>query len=308
LVVSLAGLGCSDLGSRLDERRSEAVVRAALDVGITFFDTADVYGGGRSERVLGKALAGDRDRVIIATKVGTSPTLGPEAGDSSRRRVVAAVDESLRRLGTDWIDLYQLHFPDNVTPMEETLSALDTLITQGKVRYIGSSNLMGWQVADAEWTARSHGFERFISAQNEWNLLDRRVEREVLPACRKYQIGVLPYHPLANGMLTGKYKRGHVPASDTRLASWPNAENILSPLQFDRVERLTSLAAAHGRTVLELSLGWLAAHPEVCSVITGATSPDQVRANAEAVAWQQDDELVLAAVAAVRGNDPGPIE
>ncbi len=289
LTVSVVGLGCNNIGRRLDLDGTRAVVDAALDVGITLFDTADIYGtdrDGGSERLLGEVLAGRRDEVVLATKFGMDMAggNGPDWGvRGSRRYIRLAVEASLRRLRTDHIDLYQLHEPDRRTPMAETLAALGELVSEGKVRYLGSSNLAGWQVADAEWTARTAGTERFISAENNYNLLEREVEADLVPACEHFGIGVLPFFPLANGLLTGKYRRGEPPPAGTRLRDKPD---LLSERNFDRVEALEKYAAERGITLLDVAIGGLAAQPAVASVIAGATRPEQVRANAAAGDWQ----------------------
>ena len=289
LTVSAVGLGCNNLGSRLDLEGTREVVGAALDAGITLFDTADSYGAdrdGSSEELLGRALGRHRDEVVVATKFGSrmDGRNGPDWGRrGARRYVVRAVEASLARLGTDRIDLYQLHHPDPTTPVEETLAALDDLVHAGKVLYVGSSNLAPWQVVDADWTARTRGLSRFVSAQNSYSLLDRGAERELVPALLRCGIGLLPYYPLANGLLTGKYRRGAPPPAGTRLSG---REDELSGAVFDAVETLTSYAEARGRTLLEVALGGLAAQPAVASVIAGATSAEQVRANAAAGAWE----------------------
>ena len=287
LVVSVVGLGTNNLGARLDFERSREVVHAALDEGITLFDTADSYGA--SEERLGELLAGRRDDVVIATKVGNDVRRrgldnGVDWGArGSRRYVRRAVESSLRRLRSDWIDLYQLHRPDPLTPIEETLSALTDLVHEGKVRYLGSSNFAGWQVADAEWTARTRGLERFVSAQNEYSWLHRDVERDLVPALERYGIGLLPYFPLANGLLTGKYRRGQAPPAGSRLENRPAD---LSDAAFDVVEGLESFAAGLGVSLLDVAIGGLAAEPGVASVIAGATSRAQVVANVAAGAWR----------------------
>jgi aryl-alcohol dehydrogenase-like predicted oxidoreductase len=288
LVVSVVGLGCNNFGRRLDMQGTRAVVDAALEVGVTLFDTADLYGLGESERLLGQILEGRREQVVIATKFGADlrGDNGPDWGArGSRRYIRLAVEASLSRLRTDWIDLYQLHFPDPSTPIVETLGALHELIQEGKVRYIGSSNLAAWQIADAEHVSRAEGFTRFVSAQNEYSLLERTVEREVIPACRHFGIGLLPYYPLGSGMLTGKVRRGQVPAPETRLADADSSE-LLTDRAFDVVEALEKHAAERGVSLLDLSVGGLAAQPAISSVIAGATSPDQVRANVAAGEWQ----------------------
>lgn len=303
-MVSVVGLGCNNLGrpgtATEDAPGTRAVVDAALEAGVTLFDVADVYGSprGRSEELLGEALAGRREQAIIATKFG-APMNGANGPDfdarGSRRYVRRAVESSLRRLRTDWIDLYQLHTPDAGTPIEETLSALDDLVRDGLVRYVGHSNFTGWQVADADWTARSRGFTRFVSAQNHWSLLERDVEREVVPACARFGLGMLPYFPLASGLLTGKYSADAPPPAGTRLAS--NAQR-LAAAPWDRIEALRTVAEKAGVTMLDVAIGGLAAQPTVSSVIAGATTPDQVRANAAAGAWEPDEDALAAIDAA----------
>jgi aryl-alcohol dehydrogenase-like predicted oxidoreductase len=289
LVVSVVGLGTNNLGMKLDDEQSRAVVDAALEQGITLFDTSDSYGA--SEERLGALLEGRRGDVVLATKFGSD--VRRRGGDNgkdwdargSRRYIRRAVESSLTRLRTDWIDLYQLHRPDPATPIEETLSALSDLVREGKVRYIGSSNLAGWQVADAEWTARTSGHERFISAQNEYNLLKRDVEDDLVPALEQYGIGLLPFFPLASGVLTGKYRRGEPPPKGSRIEAW-GRESLLNDRVFDVVEGLEAFAAARGISVLDVAIGGLAAQPAVASVIAGATSRAQVSANVAAGAWQ----------------------
>lgn len=295
LQVSVAGIGCNNFGMRCDEPRSIEVVHAALDVGINFFDTADVYGGrGKSEEFLGKAIRGlDRSKILVATKFASPMSDDSAMRGASARYIKHAVEASLERLGTDYIDLYQQHVPDPSTPIEETLQALDDLVSQGKVRYIGSSNFSGWQIADADWTSRSQGLNRFVVAQNLYSLLDRRIDAEVVPASRRFEIGILPYFPLASGMLTGKYKRGVEPQAGTRMASFGDrAKRAMSDENFTRIEGLAAFAEQNGHTLLDLAMSWLASQPFIPSVIAGATSPDQVRQNADAVTWQMsDDEL-----------------
>jgi aryl-alcohol dehydrogenase-like predicted oxidoreductase len=296
LVVSVVGLGCNNFGRRLSVDQTRPVVEAALDAGITLFDTSDSYGD--SEVQLGEVLAGRRDDVVLATKFGSDlrGRLGADWGArGSRRYIRKAVESSLTRLRTDWIDLYQLHFPDPSTPMEETLEALDELVTEGKVRYVGCSNLAAWQVADADWIARTRGLTRFVSAQNHYSLLERDVERELVPACERYGVGLLPYFPLANGLLTGKYRRDQPAPEGTRLADRPQA---LTDAVFDKIEALESYAAARGRSLLDVAIGGLAARPAVASVIAGATKPEQVQANAAAGGWEPsaDDLAALDAV------------
>ena len=292
LKVSVVGIGCNNFGRRCDEAATRDVVDAALDNGINFFDTADVYGTGQSEEFLGKAIKNkDRSQIIIASKFGMSMGEGDLRQGASRRYIMNAVDASLKRLGTDYIDLYQQHRPDPSTPIEETLRALDDLVRAGKIRYIGNSNFAGWQVADAHWTARHNGLNPFVTAQNLYSLLDRRLEREVVPACQEYGLGILPYFPLASGMLTGKYKRGAEPPKGTRLAMWGDrAKAALSDDNFDVVEKLDNFAQQNGHTILELAFSWLATMPHISSVIAGATSPEQVKQNAEAAQWRLTGE------------------
>jgi aryl-alcohol dehydrogenase-like predicted oxidoreductase len=292
LKVSVTGLGCNNFGMRIDKEQSAVVVNRAIELGVTLFDTADIYGATRSEEFLGAALGARRQNVIVATKFS-----GPVAGDDpmkrggSRRWVMQAAEDSLRRLGTDYIDLYQYHFPDGTTPIQETLGALDDLVRQGKVRYIGSSNMSGWQVVDAEWTARTHHVSRFVSAQNEYSLLDRRIEREMAPACRQYGVGILPYFPLASGFLSGKYRRGEAPPEGTRIAAWgQRGQQLLTDRNFDILDKLQAFAEARDKTVLDLAFAWLAGHDYVPSVIAGATSPEQVEANARATEWKLSAE------------------
>ena len=292
LKVSLAGLGCNNFGGRCDADQTAAVVAAALDAGITFFDTADVYGGTHSEEFLGRALGSLRDDVVVATKFGHQVGDDPEHSGGSARWVTRACEDSLRRLGTDHIDLYQLHRPDPKTPIEETLGALDELVRAGKVREIGNSNFDGAAMDEADDVARTRGFARFASAQNHYNLLHREAESDVLPACARLGLGQLPYFPLASGMLTGKYRRGEPPPEGTRLATVPEERRarIFSDENFDVVERLESIAVKRGRSLLDVALGWLAAQPAVASVIAGATTPWQVRANAAATSWEPSSE------------------
>ena len=287
LLVSVVGLGCNNFGGRLDLDGARAVVDAALDAGVTLLDTADVYGGqGGSETILGHLLEGRRDEVVVATKFGMS--MGGQSERElrgSRRYIRRAVEASLQRLRTDYIDLYQYHRPDGTTPVAETLEALSELVTEGKVRYVGCSNFAAWQLIDAEWISQSGGLRRFISAQNEYSLLERGAEAELLPACERHGIGVLPYFPLANGLLTGKYRRGEPAPAGTRLAA---RAQVLDHADFDRIDALEAFAAATGRSLLELAIGGLAAQPAVASVIAGATTADQVRANVAAGAWIPD--------------------
>lgn len=291
LVVSAVGLGCNVLGrtgaASQTQKGADRLVGAAVDAGITLFDVADTYGAtpGLAETRLGKALGSRRDEVVVATKFGmdVAGLNGPDFGArGSRRYIRTAVESSLRRLGTDRIDLYQFHTPDPATPIDETISALDDLIREGKVRYIGHSNRAGWQIAEAEYVARSLGAERFISSQNHYNLLDRRAELEVLPAGRAFGLGVLPYFPLANGLLTGKYASGVAPEG-TRLAV--TRQHLLEEAVSPRFQKYGEFAAARGIDGVTVAIGWLLAQDPVASVIAGATRPEQVEANAAAAAW-----------------------
>jgi len=263
LAVSTAGLGCNTFGATLHPEGVPALVAAALDAGVTFFDTADVYGGvpGQSEELLGAALSGHRDDVVVATKFGadTHGLNGPDWGArGSRRYVRRAVEGSLRRLGTDWIDLYQLHVPDPTTPVEETLAALHELVVEGKVRYLGSSNFAAWQVVEADWTARTGALTPFVSAQNRYNLLDRSAESELVPAAESVGVGILPYVPLASGLLTGKYRQGEPAPEGSRLTRMPDR---LARADFDRIDALAALAAEWEIDLPTLALGGLAATP-----------------------------------------------
>jgi aryl-alcohol dehydrogenase-like predicted oxidoreductase len=296
LTVSVVGLGCNNFGGRMADDAVPDVVNAAIDAGVTLFDTADVYGNrGGSEVLLGKALGKRRAEVVVATKFGAdmAGANGPDWGvRGSRRYIRLAVEASLRRLGTDWIDLYQLHQPDRRTPIEETLAALDEVVRAGKVRYIGSSNFAGWQVANAAWVSRTERITPFVSAQNHYSWLERGVESELVPACTHFGVGLLPYFPLASGLLTGKYRRGTDAPQGTRLSFGPFA-GALANARWDVIEALEAFAEARSLTILDVAIGGLAAKPAVGSVIAGATSGDQVRANVGAGAWvPTPDELI----------------
>ena len=290
LSVSVVGLGCNQFGRRVDADGARAIVDAALDHGINFFDTADIYGRprGASEEYLGAALKGRRDDVIVATKFGMDMfgANGPDDGARGRPGYIQrAVEASLRRLGTDHIDLYQMHEPDPDTPIGDTLAALDELVRAGKVRYLGNSNFAGWQLADADWTARTGQLAPFVSAQNLYSLVARDVEKEVVPACRHFGLGLLPYFPLASGLLTGKYHRGEAAPENTRLAQAEYAQRLANA-PWDRLAALEAYARARGLRLLDVAIGGLAAKPAVTSVIAGATSPDQVASNVAAGQWE----------------------
>jgi aryl-alcohol dehydrogenase-like predicted oxidoreductase len=287
LLVSVVGLGCNNFGRRLDVEQTRAVVDAAIDNGVTLLDTAETYGGcGRSEEMLGEVLAGRREQVVLATKFGAQGSdlgYGAAAGAKGGRAYIRrAVEQSLRRLRTDYIDLYQIHTPDPVTPIEETLAALSELVRAGLVRYIGHSNFSGVQLAAAAAAARETSAVPFISAQNHWSLLERQAELDVVPAARQFGLGVLPFFPLANGLLTGKIRRGVGPADGTRLA---DRAGYITEAKLDKVEALADWAQQHGRSLLDVAIGGLAALPGCSSVIAGATSAEQVRANAGAGEW-----------------------
>jgi aryl-alcohol dehydrogenase-like predicted oxidoreductase len=290
LAVSVVGIGCNNFGGRIDAARSAEVVHAAIDAGITLFDSADTYGvePGASEKALGAALGSHRDEVIVATKFGMSlkGTRGPDWGArGSRRYIHKAVEASLRNLGTDYIDLYQLHAPDPETPIAETLDALDDLVRAGKVRYLGNSNFHGWQIADAAWTARTRSTTPFISAQNRYSWLDRHAEEDVIPAAEHFGLGLLPFFPLAHGLLTGKYRRGEHPPVGSRLDR-TGFEKVLARADWDVIEALERFAKDRDLSPLDIAIGGLAARPAVASVIAGATSREQVFANAAAGAWE----------------------
>jgi aryl-alcohol dehydrogenase-like predicted oxidoreductase len=293
LVVSVVGLGLNNVGRSMDAAATRKTLDAALDTGVTLLDTADVYGShpGESEEILGEVFGTDRDRFVLATKFGGNMkgVNGPDwDARGSRRYVRIAVEASLRRLRTDHVDLMQYHKPDGVTPIEETLAALDELVTAGLVRYVGSSNLAGWQVGQADHVATTAGSARFVSAQNEYSLLDRRAEAELVPACEAYGVGLLPFYPLANGLLTGKYTRDEPPVTGTRLGD--RRRDVYDAAPWDVVEGLRAYADRRGLSMLDVAIGGLAAQPAVGSVIAGATSADQLRANAAAGEWEPDED------------------
>lgn len=292
LKVSLVGLGCNNLGGRLDLAGSKAVVHKAIDVGVTLFDTADIYGNrGGSETALGDILGPRRKEIVLASKFGGPMDEPGKLKGGSRRYIMLAVEASLRRLKTDWIDLYQFHFPDSSTPMEETLRALDDLVRQGKVRYVGCSNQPAWRVVEATWTARQAGIGGFVSCQDEYSLLFRKPEADLIPAMDACGLGLLPYYPLASGLLTGKYRRGESLPAGSRFAN--NAAlgpRYMTERNWDRVEGLQAFAQAHGKTLIELAFSWLAARPVVASVIAGAMTPAQVESNVASASWSLSPE------------------
>jgi aryl-alcohol dehydrogenase-like predicted oxidoreductase len=291
----------------VDAAGTAAVINRAVEMGITLFDTADLYGGGRSEEFMAPALKPHRRNVVIATKAAGPMGEGPYWRGLSRKYLMEAVDASLRRLDTDYIDLFQVHFPDPNTPIEETLRTLDDIVKSGKVRYIGNSNFFGWQVVEADWIARTEHLTRFISAQNEYNLLQRNIETELAPAITKYGLGLLPYFPLASGFLTGKYRPNEAPPEGTRLGN-PNSPfgRVLNEGNFDMLMKLEKFAEERGHTMVELAFSWLASKPYVGSVIAGATKPEQVEVNANAASWKLTDEE-FAEVDEIMGRAPvGP--
>jgi aryl-alcohol dehydrogenase-like predicted oxidoreductase len=294
LRVSLVGLGCNNFGGRIDLEATRRVVHRALDAGITLFDTADSYGNrGGSETMLGETLGERRKDIVLATKFSQPMDDAQSKKGASRRYIMSAVEASLRRLKTDWIDLYQQHLPDPLTPIEETLHALDDLTRQGKVRYIGCSNLPTWQVVDASWTSRVEHLGAFVCAQDEYSLLARDAERELLPALEARGMGLLPFYPLAGGLLTGKYRRGQALPEKSRLSYVKaSADRFLTEQNWSRVEALQAFCSKRGRSMLELAFSWLASRATVSSVIAGATTPEQIDANVKAVGWKlQPDEL-----------------
>ena len=287
LRVSVVGLGCNNFGGRIDLEASRKVVHKALDLGITLLDTADTYGNfGGSETCLGEILGARRKDIVLASKFGMAMNAEGTIKGASRRYIMSEVEASLKRLKTDWLDLYQLHAPDPLTPIEETLRALDDLVRQGKVRYIGCSNLPAWQVVEAQWTAKHLGLESFVSAQDEYSLVVRHIDRELVPALQAYDMGLLPFFPLASGLLTGKYKRNAPMPAGTRLTNTQRlADRFLTEMNWQIAEKLGDFAATRGKSLLELAFSWLACRPQVASVIAGATKPEQIEANVKAADW-----------------------
>ena len=287
LRVSAVGLGCNNFGGRLGKDGAREVIHAALDHGVTLFDTADMYGNrGGSETLLGEMLGARRKDIVLASKFGMAMDDDGRLKGGSRRYIMSAVEASLTRLRTDWIDLYQFHTPDPLTPVDETMRALDDLVRQGKVRYLGVSNMPAWQVVDAQWRAKSAGLSPFVSCQDEYSLLVRDAERDLMPAMRAKGLGLLPYYPLAGGMLTGKYRRDEKPAEGTRFVDPRFTNRYMSDANWDRVEKLTAFAQERGHSLLELAFAWLLARDPVSSVIAGATKASQVEANVAAGGWK----------------------
>jgi len=298
LKVSTVGLGCMNFGVMNDEAESATIVHKAMDLGINLFDTADVYGDrGKSEQYLGKALGARRSEVIIATKfAGPMSSERSDMQGGSRRYIMQAVEASLSRLGTDYIDLYQMHTVDHDTPIDETLGALDDLVHQGKLRYVGCSNFKAWQITDAEWTARTANLNGFVSVQNRYSLLTREIEKEVVPACNKFGLGILPYFPLESGLLTGKYTKGEPFPEGTRLHKWAKfaAGAFASDEKVDKTEALRELCEQHGHSLLDMAVGWLVQQPTVSSVIAGVTTTAQLEQNVAAGAWRASDQELAA--------------
>ena len=288
LRVSVIGLGTNNFGRRVDAKGTEMVINHALDMGVNFIDTANSYSQGTSEEYIGKALSGKRHQAVIATKVSSPMGEGPNQAGNSRQHIMTEVENNLRRLNTDHIDLYQIHWWDPNTPIEETLRALDDLIHHGKVRYIGCSNFKAWQVCEAAWTSKTLGIASFVSTQPSYNMLDREIEAELAPFCNAHGVGILPYYPLANGFLTGKFKRGHPPLEGTRLDE--DDRGMFTDANFDLIDKLTRFAEERGHTLLELAFSWLLASPIVSSVIAGARNAEQVVANAKTAGWQLTTE------------------
>ncbi|HUX20999.1 MAG TPA: aldo/keto reductase [Spirochaetia bacterium] len=291
LEVTLVGLGCNNFGGRTDFEQTQKVVHKTLDLGINLFDTADVYSRGTSEEFLGRILGDRRKEIVLATKVAKPMDDAGLLRGSSRRYIMTAVEASLKRLHTDWIDLYQLHDPDPHTPIEETMRTLDDIVRQGKVRYIGCSNFAAWQVVEAQLTAKSSGWTALISFQDDYNLLTRGIEQELVPVGVKYGMGLLPYYPLASGLLTGKYRKGEALPAGARITnSKAYTERYLTGENWEIVERLEAFASGRGHSLLELAFSWLACKASVASIIAGATKPEQVEQNAQAAAWVLSEE------------------
>lgn len=297
LAISSVGLGTNNFGVRLDAEQSARILHQAIDVGITFIDTANVYGDGASEELIGRALKDKRSQVLLATKASYPIGDGPNDRGASRKHILDQIDLSLHRLQTDYVDLYQVHFPDPQTPIEETLRTMDDLVRSGKVRYVGCSNFDAWQVCEALWTSRRNNLNPFISVQSPYNLLQRDIETELVPFCEKYNIGIIPYFPLARGYLTGKYQPEQPIPEGTRDARDPN--DPLFPHRYRNqvndalLRSLEAFATREGHTVGELAIAWLLGNPSVNSVISGASKPEQVQANAHAVDWQLTDDQMI---------------
>lgn len=290
LWVSVVGLGTNQFGGKVDEKGVAEIIDAALDLGVNFIDTADVYTGGKSEETIGKAIAKRRDQVVLATKVGSRTGDGPNDVGASRRHIIAGVEASLRRLGTEYIDLYQIHRFDPHTPFEETMRALDDLVRSGKVRYIGASNYAAWQLCRANDVAEMRGWTPFISIQPHYHMLERSIEKELVPYCEAFGVGIIPYFPLAGGFLTGKYRRGQAPPPGSRGEASAYVQQYFTERNFDVIERLEAFAKARGKSMAELAIAWLIARPQVASVIAGVTSVAQLQHNVKASEWELSPE------------------
>ena len=286
LQVSAIGLGTNTFGRAVDAEQAAAIVHRALDLGINFIDTADIYGRGVSEEYIGRALKGRRQEAVVATKVAGPMGDGPNMRGASRQHIIDGLHASLRLLDTDYVDLYQVHFVDPNTPIEETMRALDDMVRSGLVRYIGCSNFMAWQVCEAQWAARAHHLTPFVSVQPQYNIISRAIEHELVPFCQAYGVGIIPYSPLAGGFLTGKYRPGEAPPEGTRYHNSPFADRILTERNFQQLQRLEAFASARGRSVGDLAIAWLLARPMVSTVIIGATKPEQVETNVKSGEWQ----------------------
>ncbi len=304
LEVSSVGMGCMNLGMMCDQHAANAIIGAALSEGVNFFDVADIYGSGEAESMLAKALGSHRKEIVLATKFGakTGGRGGAAENGGSRSFIMNAVESSLKKLNTDYIDLYQYHFPDSTTPIEETLRALNDLVQQGKVRYIGCSNFSGKQLDEAHQVAADHNLHGFVSAQNRYSLLFRGIEQELVPVAEQHDISILPFFPLESGLLTGKYRRDDKPAEGTRFAKWGGGGGFVSDERYSIVESLEAYGQEIGRSVLDLAIGWLAAQPFVASVIAGVTSPEQIRQNVAAASWNPSPEQ-LNQISAISGSD-----
>jgi len=303
LRVSAVGLGCNNFGQRIDLEASRKVIHKALDLGITLFDTADIYSNmGGSETVIGAVLGDRRKDIVLATKYSKPMAEDGTKQGASRRYIFEAVEASLRRLKTDYIDLYQQHDYDPLTPIEETMRALDDLVRSGKVRYIGNSNFPAWRIAEAEYVARAMNVNRFVSCQDEYSLVVRDIEKDLLPAAEEYRLGLLPFFPLASGLLTGKYKKGEAAPSDTRFGKVPRLrDRYVTPRNEAIVEKLQAFAEKRGHTMLELAFSWLASRPQVASVIAGATRVEQVEQNVKAISWELSAQEIAEIDAITKG-------
>ncbi len=297
LKVSTLGLGGNTFGWYIDEQESATVIHRALDSGINFIDTADMYDRGRSEEFVGRALKGKRTQVLVASKFSFAMGDSPNERGASRWYITRAAEASLKRLNTDYLDLYQYHFPDPTTPIEETLRALDDLVKSGKVRYIGCTNFAGWQISEAQWTSRVNHLHSFVTVQAKYNLLERQIEQEIVPCCKIHGLGLIPWGPLAGGFLTGKYRRGEPPPTPAKAGMPPKAYNVLykqliTDANWEKLEKLEAFAKDCGHKVGELAIAWLLSHPWVSTVIVGATKPDQIQANLSGAAWKMTPEEV----------------